>query len=326
MRGADWLVAGLKEAGTQTIFSLSGNQIMPVYDAVYGTGMRIIHTRHEGAAVYMAEAAAQMTGTVGIALLTAGPGFANGLSAMYTARESETPMVVLTGDSPRNRDGHGAFQELDQCDAARAMVKATFRARQGAELLSDIRNAIAIAKSGRPGPVHLALPDDVLREVSETAASTSVVPAPSPDGSLSSSDLAAIGAHLSEAQRPLIVLGPQFCRPAAKAQVASLIDKLNIPIVTFESPRGLRAPRLGAFAEVLGEADAILSVGKPLNFMVGFADQSALDSSCKIVQIDPDKDVLARDADRCGERIQQQIHLSAHAALSGLDGLDGKPA
>ena len=102
-RGADLLVEGLKEAGVETVFSLSGNQIMPVYDALYGSGIRIIHTRHEGAAVYMAEAAAQVTDRTGVALLTAGPGFANGLSAMYTALESETPLVVLSGDSPSGR-------------------------------------------------------------------------------------------------------------------------------------------------------------------------------------------------------------------------------
>ena len=163
-RGADLLVEGLNEAGVETVFSLSGNQIMPVYDALHGSGIRIVHTRHEGAAVYMAEAAAQITERVGVALLTAGPGFANGLSAIYTALESETPLVVLSGDSPALRDGRGAFQELDQSAAAEVMAKASFRCQNAADLKQDVLRAIALAEAGRPGPVHLALPDDVLRQ------------------------------------------------------------------------------------------------------------------------------------------------------------------
>ena len=109
-RGADHLVDGLAALGIDTVYSLSGNQIMPVYDALIGSGLRLVHTRHEAAAVHMAEADAQLTNRAGIALLTAGPGFANGLSAIFTAQQSQTPVLVLTGDAPLARDDHGAFQ------------------------------------------------------------------------------------------------------------------------------------------------------------------------------------------------------------------------
>jgi len=163
-RGADQLVSGLRAAGVDVIFSLSGNQIMPVYDALLDSGIRLIHTRHEGAAVYMAEAYAQVTGRVGVALLTAGPGFANGLSAAWSALSSETPILILSGDAPMNRDGHGAFQEMEQTALAKSAVKATYRAHSAATLGQDVLNAIAIAKAHRRGPVHIALPDDLLRE------------------------------------------------------------------------------------------------------------------------------------------------------------------
>ena len=318
LRGANLLAEGLAEAGITTIFSLSGNQIMPVYDALLDTDIRIIHTRHEGGAVYMAEAAAQLSGKTSIALLTAGPGFANGLSAMYTATESETPIVVLTGDSPTGRDGRGAFQELDQCAAARPMVKATFRCRDGRELKQDILRAIALAESGRPGPVHLALPDGVLRNPIEAPAGSSVVPDAPSIAALSDQDLGTIRTALQAAQSPLIVAGPAYCRPHWKPVLDSLGDKANVPIVTFESPRGLRDPRLGAFAEVLGQTDTIVAFGKPLNFMMGFAEASAIDEACKVIQVDADPALLARDRASHPNRNLTQINADAAGAIMRL--------
>ncbi len=142
-RGADHLVDSLATLGIDTVYSLSGNQIMPVYDALIGSGLRLVHTRHEAAAVHMAEADAQLTNRVGIALLTAGPGFANGLSAIFTAQQSQTPVLVLTGDAPLARDGHGAFQEMDQLTAAGTFAKALNSVRMnqlaGAWCCSSVR-------------------------------------------------------------------------------------------------------------------------------------------------------------------------------------------
>ena len=318
-RGADLLVEGLKEAGVETVFSLSGNQIMPVYDALFGNDIRIIHTRHEGAAVYMAEAAAQVTGRTGVALLTAGPGFANGLSAVYTALESETPLVVLSGDSPTGRDGRGAFQELDQSAAAAVMTKASFRCRNAADLKQDILRAIALAEAGRPGPVHLALPDDVLREPAGIA-NGSVVPTPSEPSDASEQAVAQISALLAAGQKPIMLAGPAFCRPQWKKRLADLAQALNVPAVAFESPRGLRAPRLGAFADVLSEADAIVTFGKPLNFMVGFGDTPAVAPDCRILQIDADAGMLARDRQCHPGRSLAQVNTDPSAVLGALEG------
>ncbi len=316
-RGADLLVEGLKEAGVETVFSLSGNQIMPVYDALFGNDIRIVHTRHEGAAVYMAEAAAQVTERTGVALLTAGPGFANGLSAAYTALESETPLVILSGDSPTGRDNRGAFQELDQSAAAAVMAKASFRCRNAADLKQDILRAIALAEAGRPGPVHLALPDDVLRAQAGTSEG-SVVPAFPESPDVSEQAVEQITALLAAGQRPLMLAGPAFCRPRWKKRLADLAQALNVPAVAFESPRGLRAPRLGAFAEVLSAADAIVTFGKPLNFMVGFGDAPAVAPDCRILQIDADAATLERDRQYQDGRSLTQINTDPSTALGAL--------
>ena len=113
MRGADLLVKTLHQAGVEVIFTLSGNQIMPVFDACLDAGIRLIHVRHEGAATYMAEAYAQLTGKLGVALITAAPGYTSGVGPLYMSRMSESPILLLSGDSPVGQDGMGAFQELD---------------------------------------------------------------------------------------------------------------------------------------------------------------------------------------------------------------------
>ena len=112
MNGAELLVDTLLRAGVRRLFSLSGNQIMPVYDACIDADISIVHVRHESAAVHMADAWAQITGELGVALVTAGPGFGNALSALFSARHSESPVLLLSGDSPVAADGNGAFQEM----------------------------------------------------------------------------------------------------------------------------------------------------------------------------------------------------------------------
>ena len=160
--GASVLVKSLQVAGIKKIFTLSGNHIMPVYDAVFDSDIDLIHTRHEAAAVHMADAWARLTNDVGIALVTGGPGHANAISALYTAGMSESPVVLLSGHAPINQLGKGAFQEMAQADIAAPLTKASWTCQKTEDLGSDIAKAIQIAKSGRPGPVHLSLPTDVL--------------------------------------------------------------------------------------------------------------------------------------------------------------------
>ncbi|HET7343424.1 MAG TPA: thiamine pyrophosphate-binding protein, partial [Methylomirabilota bacterium] len=110
MTGADRVVEALTAAGVRRLFSLSGNQILSVYDATIGRDLALIHTRHEAAAVHMADAWGRLTDTPGVALLTAGPGHLNAISALYGARMAESPVVLLSGESPRAQRGRGAFQ------------------------------------------------------------------------------------------------------------------------------------------------------------------------------------------------------------------------
>ena len=109
MRGADALVRSLANAGVPHVFALSGNHVMCVFDAIRDARLKLVHTRHEAAAVHMADAWARITGEPGIALVTGGPGHANALSALYTALMAESPVVLLSGHASNDEAGLGAF-------------------------------------------------------------------------------------------------------------------------------------------------------------------------------------------------------------------------
>ncbi|MFT5509775.1 MAG: acetolactate synthase-1/2/3 large subunit [Hyphomicrobiaceae bacterium] len=325
MSGAAHLVDALKADGVSTIFSLSGNQIMPVYDALIGSGIRLIHTRHEGGAVYMSEAYAQLTGKVGIALLTAGPGFANGLSAMYSARESQTPLVVMTGDAPLKLAGRGAFQEMDQQTAATALAKASFSVDRPGDMFDAIQNAIALAKDGTPGPVHISLHDDVLRDVADRQSSAPAVPSPA---ELSSTQQAAltlapeIAAQIKAAKRPLFLAGPSFARTAWEAKFKTFADETGIPMLALESPRGLRAPRIGALAQTMSEADLVVLLSIGPNFMLGFGQTPAFAETTKFICCHDNTEILREATNRLGTDKVTTVPMSGTAALASL-GSDG---
>ncbi len=193
-RGCDRVMQALAARGVRDIFALSGNQIMPLFDASLEVGIRLYHTRHEAAAVYMAEAYAQLTGQVGVALVTAGAGLGNAIGPLLTARASDSPILLLSGDSPVARDGRGAFQEMDQVALTQSVTKWSVRVTSADELSGVIHQAMRLAASGRPGPVHVSLPADVLTAATDVVAQAEAL-APGPV------DVKALGAWLIAGQR-----------------------------------------------------------------------------------------------------------------------------
>ena len=293
-RGADILARALAAAGVRHLFSLSGNQIMPVYDAALEARLAILHVRHEGAAVHMADAWGRLTGTPGVALLTGGPGHANGVGALYTALAAESPMVMLSGHAPLAELGRGAFQEMAQADLAAPVTKASWTAQRADKLGEDIGRALRIASSGRPGPVHVSLPFDVL----EARVASDVV-LPSRPGlpearRLDDSTRDAVIAQLARAQRPLVLAGPAMANGAGKSARERLADAIGVPVVCMESPRGINDPGLGGFAEVLREADLVVLLGKQPDFTLRFGAPPAVGADCSFFVIDPEPAALER--------------------------------
>ncbi|MCC2597630.1 thiamine pyrophosphate-binding protein [Pusillimonas sp. MFBS29] len=317
-RGADMLVRAIRQAGVKTIFSLSGNHIMPVYDAILSEGLQIVHTRHEGAAVHMADAWARLSGGVGLALVTGGPGHANAISALYTAAMSESPVILLSGHAPLSQLGEGAFQEMDQVAMAQPVVKAAWAASDPDTIAADFAKACRIALSGRPGPVHLSLPTDVLEKLA-TSDSLPGLEAYRPQAvPLGEAEASGLMARLAQAARPLILVGPQGLTDAGRAAVARLQQAGGVPVVASESPRGSNDPSLGAFAPVLSQADCVLLVGKRLDFTLGFGRNPTFSAECVFLQVDADSAEFERSARAVGSRLLATHQADVPSALAAL--------
>jgi len=312
LRGADILARTLAQAGLRRIFSLSGNHIMPVYDAAIEAKLEITHVRYEGAAVHMADAWARLTGEPGIALLTGGPGHANGVGALYTALASESPMVLLSGHAPLSELGSGSFQEMRQADLARPVVKASWTAASAEALGADIAKACRIARSGRPGPVHLSLPFDVLEAKVDdgnrylASAADFAAEENSPD----TKTVTELQALIQSATRPLILLGPVMQHAPVSGLVKQLAVATGVPVLCMESPRGVNDPALGAFAGALAQADLVVLIGKQPDFTLRFGKTPAFAADCRFAVIDPEADALQRAVKNLGAA---RVLLSAQA-------------
>jgi len=321
--GANAVVAALKEAGVKCIFSLSGNQIMPVYDALLGSGIRLVHVRHEASAVYMAEAWAQLTGQPGVALVTAGAGFGNALGALISAQASESAVLLLSGDSPRAQDGMGAFQEMDQVAMAAPVTKLALRASSANALAAEIGLALRTAQAGRPGPVHVALPADVLTNP-VTVPEMPALPAPAAHV-LTDAQAQSIARFLHGAQSPLVLTGPTLSKTRAGTAVNDLEHVLGAPVLCMESPRGLRDPSLGALLDLTRQADRILLLGKVPDFTTGFLGLDMGAPGAEFAMIDPDADMIARARSRLGARLHHVAQADMASAVTALLANGGQP-
>src|SRR6185436_16185948 len=125
LRGADLIARSLARAGTRYVFALSGNHVMPIFDAALDAKLPLLHVRHEAATVHMADAWGRLTGEVGVAMVTGGPGHSNAVSALYTALAAESPVLLISGHAPLAEMGTGAFQEMDQVKVAAPLAKAS---------------------------------------------------------------------------------------------------------------------------------------------------------------------------------------------------------
>lgn len=325
MRGADLLSQSMAQSKIEIVFSLSGNQIMPLYDAFLEPGIRVVHTRHENAAVFMADAFAQVTGGTGVALVTAAPGFANALGALYSAQMAESPVIFLSGDSPTKLDGHRAFQELDQCTAVAPFVKNTERVNTPRDLPDAWQRAVQIAHHGRPGPVHLALPFDVLCQTLESTSdeiSTQTQEYPAGDVSdvslhAKTDEVTQLLSALEAAERPLILTGPALNHSRAGALLSELQQHTSTPVICMESPRGLADPSLGQLGALLSASDHVVLLGKKPDFTLAYASQETVPTP-NLTIIEPEADELRQTREVLGDREHNAIQAGPREFIAQL--------
>jgi acetolactate synthase I/II/III large subunit len=305
LRGADIVARSLERLGCRHVFTLSGNHIMSIFDAAIETNLDLVHVRHEAAAVHMADAWGRLTGTAGIALVTGGPGHANAVGALFTALGAESPMVLLSGHAATWELGRGGFQEMRQADMAAPVTKASWISTAAAMLGRDIGEAIRIATAGRPGPVHLSLPSDLLdaRVASEAVMWPNARNVAATGPALAAADAGTVLAAIADAARPMIVAGPLWSNLRGRALLARLEAATNTPCVILELARGMADAALGAFPDLARRADLVVLLGKALDFTVQWAAGPAFDPDVRVIAIDPEAALVERAAREKGARL-----------------------
>lgn len=267
-------VAVARAHGVETMFTLSGAHVFPMYDGAVTADppMRILDVRHEQTAAFAAEATGKLTRKPGLAVLTAGPGVTNGISAVAQAQFAGSPLVVVGGRAPANRWGSGSLQELDQPPILAPVSKLARTLHTAADVADGMHEAFTVAGSPHRGPVFVDVPMDEFFNSASSVRPVVSAPAPvEPDGEA----LAAIAALLGEARSPVLVLGTDVWADGAEEAALRLVDELGIPTITNGMGRGVIPgghPLLVTKARSLafGTCDLAIVVGTALDFRLGY--------------------------------------------------------
>lgn len=293
VHGGELIVRSLVRHGVQTVFGLTGGHVHPILDAILDHDIRLIDMRHESACVLAADAYARVAGEVGVAIVTAGPGVANAVGGMATAYHAGSPVVVLAGSAPIRQADMGAIQEADQVKLVETVAKWARRVHDVSRLPEYLEMAFRHARRGRPAPVLLDIPSDVLFDRVEDAPVERPAP-PAADAPLPSpSAVQAAYEVLSAAARPVVIVGSGIrWSPGGAAAVQRLAAVSGIPVLGKGLGRGTVPEdlRLGYPYELartaLPEADAVLLLGTRLNFTLNFGHPPRFDERAKFVQVD----------------------------------------
>jgi acetolactate synthase-1/2/3 large subunit len=269
--GGRVLVDQLERHGVDTAFCVPGESYLPILDALHDSPIRLISCRHEAAAANMAEAYGKLTGRPGICLVTRGPGATHASVGVHIASQDSTPMLLLVGQVPREFRGREAFQELDYRRSFDAIAKHAGESESAAGLPELVAEAYATALRDRPGPVVLALPEDVLFEEADVVdAEPLAVPRAEPG------DLGPLRERLAGAERPLVIVGEGGWSVEAHGDVRRFAEAWELPVaasfrcqdyIDNRSPSYVGHLTLGMDAKLAArveDADVVLAVGSRL--------------------------------------------------------------
>jgi acetolactate synthase-1/2/3 large subunit len=232
--GADLLAARLAAAGATHAFGIPGGEVLALVDALERAGIRFELARHENAAGFMAEGLWHVTGALPVLVTTLGPGVANAVNVVANAQQDRVPLIVVTGCVDQALAESYTHQVFDHQAVLRPLVKASFRAAPGTEDLV-VEKAVAIARRGRPGPVHIDLPISVA-EARVVRRPPAVIPAAQPD---IPRDLSFARGLLAEAKRPLVIAGLDLVDQAGAAALDRFLNETGAPLLTTYKAKGL---------------------------------------------------------------------------------------
>ncbi|WP_068424282.1 acetolactate synthase [Janibacter terrae] len=266
--------------GVSTMFTLTGAHVFPLYDGAVRAEppMRLLDVRHEQTAVFAAEAMGKLTRTPGLAVLTAGPGVTNGISAITQAHFSGSPLVVLGGRAASFSWGRGALQELDHPRLLGPVTKRAATVGSVDEIADEVDEAFHLAAAPHRGPVFLDIPMDELFGDAEGAPVEASAPLPQQP---TSGDVDAVAGLVARAERPLLVLGTDVWSDGAEESALRLVEELGLPTLTNGMGRGILPgghPLLVGRARrtAVGECDLAVVVGTPLDFRLAYGQFGGL--------------------------------------------------
>jgi acetolactate synthase-1/2/3 large subunit len=291
-----WLVArNLKREGVEVVFTLSGGHIAAIYDGCVREGIRVVDTRHEQAAVHAAEGWAKCTRRPGVALLTAGPGVTDGVTGVANAYLAGSPVLVIGGAAPLSLWDRGALQEMNQIDLLRPITKWARTVHETGRIAEYVAAAFRQMLNGKPGPVFLEIPMDVLNNLADTDNVTdpgepsSYRPAgpvqPTPD------QVERAAALLEQAERPVIMAGSAVWWCDGAEALRELAERIQAPVYLNGAGRGCLPPTHPLFfsasrRKALEGADTILAIGTRMDFRLNHGRPPLIPAEAHLIWFD----------------------------------------
>ena len=307
LNGGHLFIRCLKQEGIEKVFTIVGDTILPLVDAAADEGIEFIDTRHEGAALHMADGYARITGRPACGIFTGGPGFSNAISALPAIYTSESPVIFVAGSAELPEKGMTAFQEIDQVSMAAPVTKGSWLIHDLKRIPEYVATAFRTATTGRPGPVHLTLPIDLQdAEISEEDLPQYLpheyrtMGRPQGDPSL----IEGAASLLRGAKRPVIIAGNPARYSVQPEQLEKLAESTGIPVFTVEQARGLLDDEhplcfgyadgaLNPTARRFREADVVLLLGKRLDHRYRYGGVFSADA--RLIQADPSPAEIGRN-------------------------------
>jgi acetolactate synthase I/II/III large subunit len=320
--GGELVARALAAQGVNTLYTLCGGHIAPIYDGCLNNNITVIDFRHEQAAAHAADAHARLTRNIGVAAVTAGPGVTDAVTGVANAYQARSPMILLGGAAPISTKGMGALQEMPQTEMFKTFTKASFTIESTAEIPDKMAEAFRIALEGRPGPVFIELPFDVLFTVIDPVPvhpRVEITPIAPQVG-----DVTRMFELLRAAQKPVIIAGTQVYWDNASQALRDLAEQTNIPVYTNGAGRGtIPMTHPNCFKDSRGaalkEADVVVLLGTPLDFRLKYG-REGWNKDAKIIQIENDPSELNHN--RTAEvAVCADARLVLEALSEGLQGV-----
>jgi acetolactate synthase-1/2/3 large subunit len=324
--GSQAIVKCLQEEGTTTIFGFPGGAVLDLYDALFHADIQHVLVRHEQGAVHAADAYSRVTGGVGVALLTSGPGATNGVTGIATAYMDSIPMVVLTGQVPTKLIGNDAFQEVDIVGITRPCTKHNYLVKRTEDLVPTLREAFHIAKTGRPGPVLVDLPKDVVAGMCKYPEKSEIrLQSYQPNYEPHSRQVEKACKMILQSRQPVLYVGGGVILSGAYKELTELAIKLNIPVTmtlmglgAFPGTHQLSMGMLGMHGTytanmAVAESDLLIAVGARFDDRVtGKLDEFA--TKAKIIHIDIDPTSISKNV-----KVDVPIVADCRSALTAIN-------